>query len=77
MKCEIPLLLKFSSREPVLNQNPSENDFTYGMVSVKTFIPLGRIVFLYWFKLSKISIIIQKNVFKYRELVSGSQDKQD
>jgi len=70
----MPLRSVVSSLDPTLNQNPRENDFTYGIVSVKILIPLGRIVFLYWFKILKLSLfLVQKNAFKYREMVLGSQ----
>jgi hypothetical protein len=70
----MPFIPNDSSLEPTLNQNPSENDFTWGIVSVKILIPLGRIVFLYWFKFIKIIVfLVQKIAFKYREMVSGSQ----
>jgi hypothetical protein len=70
----MPLVSGDSSREPTLNQNPSENDFTYGIVSVKILIPFGRIVFLYWLKSLKIYLFfVQKIAFKYREMGLGNQ----
>jgi hypothetical protein len=46
----MPLFSTVSFLEPVRNQNPKDTVLTYGIVSVTTLIPFGKIVF--WYKQS-------------------------
>jgi len=44
----MPLFSTVSFLDPVRNQNPKDTDLTYGIVSVTTLIPFGKIVL--WYK---------------------------
>src|SRR5260370_17193908 len=46
-KCEMPLLVSSSLREPTSTHTPIATEWTYGIFSVTTRRPLGRIDFRY------------------------------